>query len=141
MICLLNTEILLAEGFVDDAIKVSQEILPLAMAQGMLTWYMISYNVPFLKDVLARAYQQKREIDKAIAEYERLIGFDPESEDRALIHPLYHFRLAKLYEKKGWESKAIEHYEIFLELWMDADVGMGEVEDARVRLSKIKNDN
>jgi len=135
---LLNAEILLVEGFVDEAIKIGQEILPLAMARGMLTWYMISYNVPFLKDVLARAYQQKGETDKAIAEYERLITFDPQSDDRSLIHPLYHFRLAKLYEEKGWEGKAIEHYEKFLELWKDADLGIGEVAEARGKLANIK---
>jgi len=87
---------------------------------------------------LARAYQQKGEVDKAIAEYERLITFDPQSEDRSLIHPLYHYRLAKLYEEKGWEGKAIEHYEKFLELWEDADLGVGEVEEARVRMAELR---
>ena len=135
---LLNAEILLADGLVDESIKVGQEILPLDVDQGMLTWYVISYNFPFLKDVLARAYQQKGERDKAIAEYERLITFDPQSKDRSLIHPLYHFRLALLYEQKGWKGKAIEHYEKFLSLWKDADPGIAEVEDARERLARLK---
>ena len=87
---------------------------------------------------MARAYKQKGEIDKAIAEYERLITFDPNREDRCLIHPKYHYRLAKLYGQKGWKGKAIEHYEKFLSLWKDADAGIAEVKDARERLAGLK---
>ena len=47
-----------------------------------------------------------------------------------LIHPLYHYRLAKLYEDKAWTGKAIEHYEKFLDFWKDADPGFPEVDDA-----------
>jgi len=32
---------------------------------------------------------------------------------------------------KGWQGKAIEHYDKFLHLWKDADPGIAEVEDAR----------
>jgi len=89
--------------------------------------------------VLARAYQKKGELDKAIAEYERLIIFDPASKGRCLIHPKYHYRLAKLYEQKGWKGKTIEHYEKFLSLWKDADPGIAEVEDAKERLAALKS--
>ena len=99
---------------------------------------MFPYNFPFIKDVLARAYQRKGELDKAIAEYERLVTFDPDAESRCLIHPLYHYRLAKLYEKKGWNGKAIEHYEKFLDFWKDADEVYPEPEDARNRLAALK---
>jgi len=91
-------------------------------------------NIPVLKDVLARAYQQKGDLDKAIAEYERLITFKPEDKSRFLIHPLYHYRLTKLYEEKGWKGKAIDQYEQFLSLWKDAYPGLSEVEDAKNRL-------
>jgi hypothetical protein len=43
-----------------------------------------------------------------------------------------------LYEQKGWEGKATEHYEIFLNLWMDADPGIAEVDDARNRLAGLR---
>jgi hypothetical protein len=48
-------------------------------------------------------------------------------EERLFIHPKYHYRLAKLYEDKGWEGKAIEEYEKFLDLWKDADPGIGRL--------------
>ena len=98
----------------------------------------LAHNFPFQKDILARAYVKKGEIDKAITEYERLINFDPSTKARCLIHPLYHYRLAKLYEEKGAKTTAIEQYEKFLELWKNADPGFTEVEDARRRLSIIQ---
>lgn len=59
------------------------------------------YNIPFHHDFLARAYIGLGKKEEAIAEYLRLITFDPGVADRRLIHPDYHIRLAKLYEEKG----------------------------------------
>ncbi len=103
------------------------------------TYQAYLFNIPLIRDVLARAYQSKGELDKAIAEYERLITFDPDGENRLLIHPVYHFRLAKLYEEKGWEGKAIEHYEKFLDLWKDADPGIEEIGETRKRVEVLKS--
>jgi tetratricopeptide (TPR) repeat protein len=137
---LLYAEVLIEEGFFDKAISVCKKASPLGIpGTGRTTINIAYYNLPFIKDVMARAYQKKGELDKAIVEYERLITFDPKSPERWLIHPKYHYRLAKLYEEKGWEGKAIEHYEKFLDLWKDADPGIVEVEGARKRLAGLKS--
>jgi serine/threonine protein kinase/tetratricopeptide (TPR) repeat protein len=131
----LQAEILLAEGSPQRAIAVSREGWPL---MGTLNYQeMGAYNVPFMKDVLARAYVANGEPDKAITEYERLTTFDPDSDDLRLIHPLYHYRLAKLYEEKGWSSRAMERYQRFLDIWKNAGADRPEVPDARARLSAL----
>lgn len=90
-----------------------------------------------VKDFLARAYVLKGELDRAIAVYERMVTFDPKSKDRRLIHPLAHYRLAKVYEQAGRKNKAKASYKKFLEFWKNADSGRPEVEDARTRLSEL----
>jgi tetratricopeptide (TPR) repeat protein len=134
---ILQGEVLLAEGSVEEAIAHLEKAPPLAKPPNLQL--IVPFNAPFFKDVLARACAQKGELDKAIAEYQRLIAFDPKSEGRCLIHPLYHYRLAKLYQEKGLKEKAKEQYEKFLELWKDADPGTAEVEDARKKLAGLKS--
>lgn len=132
----LKGEILLADGSVEEAIIHLENALP--VGKPPLMQYMAPYNFPFIKDALARCYQKKGEMDKAIAEYERLVTFNPDAECRCLIHPIYHYRLARLYEEKGRKEKAIERYEKFLYFWKDADDIYPEPEDVRKRLAALK---
>jgi tetratricopeptide (TPR) repeat protein len=69
---------------------------------------------------LARAYEKKGDLDRAIAEYERLISPDPKKTG-SLIHPRFYYSLGKLYEAKGRKDKAHIQYRRFLDLWKDAD--------------------
>jgi tetratricopeptide (TPR) repeat protein len=48
------------------------------------------------------------------------------------------YNLAKIYEQMGETRKAAAHYEKFLDLWMDADPGLPEFEDARTRLARLQ---
>jgi len=136
---LLSSEVLLAEGSVEKAIAVCEKASSLEFPPISIgSIYTAYYNLPFFKDVLGRAYQQKGNLDKAISKYERLISFDTSSKERYLINPRYHYRLAKLYQEKGWAGKAIEHYEKFLGFWKDADPGIPEIEDTRKRLAALR---
>jgi serine/threonine protein kinase/predicted Zn-dependent protease len=134
---LLSSEILIAEGNPEKAIEVFKPAPRYGTAYighvGIMTWY----NAPFLKDALARAYEKKGDLGKAIAEYERLTTFDPKNPEQKLIHPLYYYRLARLYEQKDNKGKAKARYERFLELWKDADPGTSEVDEARRALERL----
>jgi tetratricopeptide (TPR) repeat protein len=134
----LQAEILLADGSIEKAITISENLSPLAVTCAVPL--LVLYNAPFLKDVLARAYRQNGEIDQAIAEYERLTTFDPQRKERHLIHPKYYYRIAELYEQKGMKGKAIEHYQKFLNLWKNADPDILEVIEAKKRLSELQNE-
>jgi serine/threonine protein kinase/Flp pilus assembly protein TadD len=133
---LLGTEVWLAEGSIDKAIALAEKIVPLDPPL-MQTASLAFTNQPFLKDVLARAYWKKGELDKAISEYKRLMTIDPKNQLRFLIHPLYHYRLGRIYEEKGEKAQAREQYQKFLELWKDTDPGHPEIADAKKRLAGL----
>jgi serine/threonine protein kinase/Flp pilus assembly protein TadD len=132
----LRMEILMAEGAFKKAIAIGENIKPVEIP-SLRTKELLVHNIPFLQDILARAYIQNGNFDKAITEYEQLITLDPNSRDRRLIHPKYHYRLAILYEQKGWPGKAIEEYEKFLEIWKHADADLPELIEAKKRLGNL----
>ena len=129
-------ELLMAEGSLKEAISIGENLDKTSIANFEIEGLVI-YNSPFIRDALARAYYYNGELDKAIAEYERLITFDPSSNNRRLIHPKYHYLLAKLYEQKGLKEKAISEFEKLLKLWKDADKGIPQFIDAKSRLTKL----
>ncbi len=135
---LLSAEIALAESKVDEAVGLAEKIVLLSFPT-MNTPDLINYNIPFLKDVLARAYWKKGELGKAAAEYQKLMTIDPNNQIRYLIHPLYHYRLGRVLEEKGEKDKARLQYEKFLVCWKNADARHPELADARKRLAALKN--
>jgi len=98
---------------------------------------LLQHNFPLEQDVLARAYAKAGNLDKAIEAYRRLLTFEPASQDRRIRIPIYHYRLARLYEEKGLKSEAAEQYRLFLDLWKDADANLPEPADAKKRLAAL----
>jgi serine/threonine protein kinase/tetratricopeptide (TPR) repeat protein len=135
---LLRAEIFLAQDSLNKAINAVENIPPIK-TPNIRANSLELYNIPTpqTRDILARTYYQKGELDKAIAEYEQLITFDPNSQERLLIYPKYHYKLAKLYDEEGYSEKAIKQYVQFLETWRDAEEDLPEIIDASARLEKL----
>jgi serine/threonine protein kinase/cytochrome c-type biogenesis protein CcmH/NrfG len=133
---LLQAEMLLTVNRAQQAISIAEKTFPeqIPMIPGM---HCLFNNVPSHHDVLARAYHQAGDLDKAISEYERLIRLDPNSRDRRLIHPTYHYHLAEFYEEKDLTEKALAQYQRFLELWKNADQDLPELVDAKNRVKLL----
>ncbi len=139
----LQMEINLAEGEIEEAITYLEQD-PFGGKRGDVGWILTGFsfstvmknNWTQFREALARAYIKKGDIDRAIAEYERLINPDPEK-TISLIYPRFYYSLGKLYEKKGEKDKARKHYRRFLDLWKDADPGIAEVEDAKASLAAL----
>jgi len=53
------------------------------------------------------------------------------------IYVQAHHKMGRIYEKKGWEGKAIEHYTKVSDIWREADHTYAEREDAGRRLSLL----
>ena len=124
----------MAAGRVDEAIAAGEK-LALGILQSMVISSIANYNMPFLKDVLARAYWKKGDLEQAAAEYRKLLTIDPANQARGWMSPLYHYRLGRVLEEKGDRAGARAEYAKFLEGWKDADPSHPELADARRRMA------
>jgi serine/threonine protein kinase/tetratricopeptide (TPR) repeat protein len=135
---LYHAEVFLKKGMPQQAIS-CYETPPWTDVKGTGMSYNIVFdrNEPFVLDIQARAYQQNGHLDKAIGEYENLTNPDATKRNLLLVHPIYYYRMAKVYEQKGDSEKAIAGYQKFLRIWKDADKGLPEPGDARQRLAHL----
>jgi serine/threonine protein kinase/Tfp pilus assembly protein PilF len=135
---LLHAELLLVEGSYEKAITVCEKCHHGSIPYMSDTDGMLTYNLPPYKDIEARVYELKGDVGRAIGHYETLVRFDSDSRNRRLIHPKYHYRLARLCDKKGLKDKAIEQYNLFLDLMKRADPDLPDIVDARQRLASLR---
>jgi serine/threonine protein kinase/Flp pilus assembly protein TadD len=113
----LRAELLLAKGMPDRAITVCEKAPQWRVPYMSDTDGMLAYNLPPMKDTLARAHIAKGSLEKAIDVYLQLTRFNPRSKDRRFVHPRYHQRLAELYEETSRPHKARDAYQRFAELY------------------------
>ena len=87
---------------------------------------------------LASAYHKAGDLEKAKAEYEKIIAL---TTGRAFFGDIYaksFYMLGEIAEQQGQKARAVEHYQKFLDLWRDADPGIPEIGDAKKRLAALK---
>jgi serine/threonine protein kinase/Flp pilus assembly protein TadD len=87
---------------------------------------------------LALAYYRAGDNERAQKEYEDILSISTGKLYWGDVYPRSIYMLGKIYEEQGNKSKAVEHFQKFLELWKDADPGLPEVEDAGKRLAVLK---
>jgi tetratricopeptide (TPR) repeat protein/predicted Ser/Thr protein kinase len=88
---------------------------------------------------VSRAYLAAGRLGEAVAEFEKALSmYDISMAWNSIWAVKAHYFLGLAYEKSGWNKKAIEKYEEFLDIWKDADPGIPEVEDAKERLEKLR---
>jgi len=88
---------------------------------------------------LGQAYLESGKIGEAVAELEKALSrYDEIRMGLPTLAVKAYYILGLAYEKSGWDKKAIEKYEEFLEIWKDADPGIPEVQDAKERLRRLK---
>ncbi len=87
---------------------------------------------------LASAYHKAGDLEKAKAEYEKIMAL---TTGRVFFGDIYvksFYMVGKIAEQQGQKARAVEHYQKFLDLWKDADPGFPEIDDARKRLAALK---
>jgi len=88
---------------------------------------------------LARSYLGTGQLGNAVETFkEGLRQYDNSRCNNVVNDVRTRYWLATAYEQSGWFDKAIEQYEEFLDIWKDADPGIREVEDAKLRLTRLK---
>ena len=91
---------------------------------------------------LARAYLEAARLAEAVSEFEKLLsGYAADSHGWYVIWAVEtNYYLGIAYERSGWNDKAIEQYETFLDIWKNADPGIESIEDAKARLARLKGE-
>jgi len=88
---------------------------------------------------LGQAYLESGKIGEAVAELEKALSrYDEIRMGLPTLAVKAYYLLGLAYEKSGWNKKAIEKYEEFLDIWKNADPGIPEVQDAKERLKKLR---
>ncbi len=90
---------------------------------------------------LAFSYYKTGDLGRAQKEYEKIVALTLGRLHHGDIYAKAFYMLGQIYEQKGWEGKAIDHYKTFLNLWKDADPDLPDIKDAKRRLANLQTKN
>lgn len=89
--------------------------------------------------LLARAYFEAGQLAEAAAGFEALlVDYSSMRAYWCLRDAKVRYYLGRVYEASRWFGKAVIEYEGFLNIWRDADPGIPEIDDARERLARLR---
>ena len=130
----LTGRIVLAEGRSEQAIHDLEQAIALLPSQqeGVVDEQAYYY------DGLGTAYYQNGDWPKAIETYNRVIGLATGRLRWGDIYARSYYWLGKIHQRTGNNVEAAAHYERFLKLWKNADIGLPEVADAQKQLEALR---
>ncbi|MCX6564167.1 MAG: protein kinase [Candidatus Aminicenantes bacterium] len=129
----LQGKIALTEGRLSEAIDDLEKALSLLPHQRER-----SDEHAFYMDALAEAYERAGDLEKATETYQNILTLTTGRLQWGDIYTRSHYRLGRLYQKKGSPAEAASHFEKFLGLWKNADPGLPEIDDAKHQLALLK---
>jgi tetratricopeptide (TPR) repeat protein len=121
-----------------QAIENFNQAIPLLPHQYDRHPWIVGNDRALFLDSLARAYFRSGNLDEASEEYGKIQTLTLARLDYGDIYAKSYYRLAQIFEQKGWEQLAKRNYQKFLSLWQAADPGNPELEDARQRLTSLQ---
>lgn len=125
------------EGLKSQSIDFFEKAISLLPAQS---WTPINNHAIYFDSLAVTLYNTK-DVEKPQIYYEKIISLTRGRLHWGDIYVKSFYRLGKIYQHKGWNSKAIKHYEQFLNIWKNADPGIPEKTDARNQLITLKEES
>ncbi|MFC2156371.1 protein kinase [Acidobacteriota bacterium] len=95
------------------------------------------YNHAVFMSTLAEAFNRAGDLDRAQETYEKLTALKLGRLRDGDLWAKSFYWLGKIHQEKGNRLEAIENFQIYLDLWQEADLGSAEVEDARRQIQSL----
>ena len=112
------------------AIKEFEKAMSLSSLQS-------SFSALFINS-LALAYYEAGDLEKAREEYERIVGLTYGRLYYGDIYAKSYYMLGKIYQEKGPNKKALEHYRTFIDLWRETEHDFPEIVDAKKQIAALQ---
>jgi len=96
-----------------------------------------SFSALFVNS-LALAYYEAGDLEKAREECERIIALTYGRLYYGNIYVRSYYMLGKIYQEKGLNKKALEHYRRFTDLWREAEQDFPEITDAKKQIAALQ---
>jgi tetratricopeptide (TPR) repeat protein/tRNA A-37 threonylcarbamoyl transferase component Bud32 len=127
----LQANIELGKGNFADAISLIEKALSM-LSTNSSAKLLYGYT-------LALAYYRSGDLEKARLEYEKIQSLPVGRTTYGDYYARSFYMAGKVCQDMGENTKAIENYQKFLDLWKDADPEFTEVDDAKARLAGLKS--
>jgi len=131
----LAGEVLLAENNYSQAIDNFTKAIELLPAEGM-PWSLKNDHAPFFYS-MAIAYYLMGSTVEALATLDMINELTWGSLDQGEISALSLYMKGKIYEETGIKERAVDFFEMFINVWQNADPDILELTTARERLDLL----